>query len=119
MKSFTSPSFASPWPLMLDGFRPALSARAHERPQGKGRKGGSGPPLYEEEEERVEQGFRVVENYVGWRMSILPPGGVGEPLVCLPSALATELAPLAVLGIWNARKAKGKGRLVGRRAGLE
>ena len=39
--------------------------------------------------------------------------------VCLPSALATELGPLAVLGVWNARKAKGKGRLVGRRAGPE
>ena len=42
----------------------------------------------------METWFRVVENYVGWWRSIFPPGGVGEPLVCLPSALATG-CPLA------------------------
>ena len=60
MKSFTSPSFASPWPSMLDGFRPAWSVRAHERPQGKGRSGGFGLYPMGKRKRRVER-WRGVE----------------------------------------------------------
>ena len=105
---------------MLDGSDPPDWPEPTSDPKEEGRRGNFGRPLCGKEEERgkVERRFRVVENYVGWRMSMSPPGGVSELFVCLPSALATGW-PLAVLGIWNARKAKGEGWLAGHRDGQE
>ena len=96
------------------------SARAHERPQGKGRRGGFGPVLCGEEEEK--NGVVVLH---GGTVMMWDGGCPYYPQVELVSPWSAfrwpwrQAGPLAVQGVRNARKAKGKGRLVGHRAGLE
>ena len=65
---------------------PGQSPRATQRKRSEGR---LRPPSRHGEEEQWRCGSVMVENSLGWRMLVLPPGGVGEPLVCLPLALAT------------------------------
>ena len=71
---------------------------------------------------RVGPGFRVAERQ---RSTMWGGGCLYNPQVELVSLLSAfrrpwrQAGPLAVLGIWNARKAKGNRRLVGRQAGQE